>query len=236
MCARGDGGGRIPRRRSAGSTSTRNRRSLPIALVGYRGSGKTAVGRALARGLGVPFLDTDDLAAAAAGRPIAAVFAREGEAGFRRLERRVLRAALARSRAVVATGGGVVTIPANVRDLRRRALVVYLRAAPSILASRIRKDERRGRVRPSLSGPPAAEEASAVLRSRDPLYRAAARAIVEAGGATPRVVAARILRALRALGELEPGGGRGRVSPRPGRPRRRAGRAGPGRGARDRGP
>ena len=85
-----------------------------IVLIGYRGSGKTSVGRLLADRLGWAFVDTDDLIESQAGTSIADIFATEGEAGFRAREREAIAKATQDARRVIAVGGGAVTDRRNV--------------------------------------------------------------------------------------------------------------------------
>ncbi|HWP34554.1 MAG TPA: shikimate kinase, partial [Thermodesulfobacteriota bacterium] len=89
-----------------------------LVLVGLMGAGKSAVGRALAARLGRPFVDTDALVEARAGRPIPAIFAAGGEAAFRALEREVVAEVASRGGQVIATGGGAVVDPASRAALR----------------------------------------------------------------------------------------------------------------------
>lgn len=108
-----------------------------VVLVGMMGSGKSETGRALARLLRRRFVDCDERVAAVAQRSIPEIFAAEGEAGFRRRESETLAEALASGdAAVVATGGGVVTVRDN-RTLLGGAIVCWLRARPDTLASRV---------------------------------------------------------------------------------------------------
>ena len=119
------------------------------ALVGMMGAGKTAVGRALAKLVDLPFVDCDSRISAAEGRSIPQIFRDDGEEGFRRLESEMLSALLAGSApTVIATGGGVVLAEQNRSLLRSRAVVCWLAAKPSSLAARVRA----GRGRPLLSG------------------------------------------------------------------------------------
>lgn len=135
-------------------------RPLRLVLVGMMGAGKTTVGRALAARLGWAFLDLDDLVEQAAGRTVGALFAQEGEAGFRRREEQALAWALALERVVIATGGGVVLSEANRAKLAAEPWVVWLEAPPEELARRLAGPEAAGR--PLLAGSvagAAAEEA-----------------------------------------------------------------------------
>src|SRR5690349_10130760 len=96
-----------------------------VVLIGLSGSGKSTAGRALAARLGLPLLDTDRLIEERAGRPVAAIFAEEGEEAFRALEQAAVADACAQA-AVVSVGGGAVLRPANRRAMRRGNLVVWL--------------------------------------------------------------------------------------------------------------
>ncbi|MFN9941556.1 MAG: shikimate kinase, partial [bacterium] len=96
---------------------------LNLFLVGMMGSGKSSVGRPLASALGYRFVDADQLLEQAAGRSIAAIFASEGEDGFRQLETQVLDAISPWQRTVVATGGGVVLRPMNWGYLRQGVVI-----------------------------------------------------------------------------------------------------------------
>lgn len=108
-----------------------------IALVGMMGSGKSEAGRELALALGRRFVDCDGLVADAAGCSIPEIFAAEGEAGFRRRESDVLAGALASTdAAVIATGGGAVTVAGN-RSQLAGAVVCWLRARPETLVARV---------------------------------------------------------------------------------------------------
>ena len=111
-----------------------------IVLLGLRGAGKTAVARELARRLGVPAIDVDALVAARAGKPVARVFAEEGEARFRDLEAAALREALVATEAggVVSPGGGALLRPESRLAIARSGVhAVYLRARPETLAARV---------------------------------------------------------------------------------------------------
>lgn len=144
------------------------------------GSGKSTVGRLLAERLGRTFIDTDALVADTAATSIPQLFATEGEAGFRRREHEALACALARRPpAVVATGGGVVERDDNVALLAAGALVVWLRAQITTLASRLGS----GAGRPLLAG----DESPVVVlgrlaERRDPRYSQVADLVVDTDG------------------------------------------------------
>jgi shikimate kinase len=115
-----------------------------VVLVGLMGTGKTSVGRRVAQCLGRPFLDSDAQVEARTGRTVREIFESDGEAVFRELEARALADALGRcDPSVIAAAGGVVLDPANRERLRTSATAVWLRAEPSLLASRIAAGDHR---------------------------------------------------------------------------------------------
>ena len=110
-----------------------------IYLIGMMGSGKTSTGRPLAKRLGYGFVDADAVIEQAAGCSIPAIFERDGEAGFRAIERQVLNTISQRHSLVVATGGGVVTTPENWGQLHS-GIVVWLDVDRGQLLARLRAD------------------------------------------------------------------------------------------------
>jgi shikimate kinase len=157
---------------------------MSLFLIGARGAGKTTAGRSAARRVGAAFIDSDEEIERATGASVVEIFAREGEAAFRAVERRVLLAVLPRPAHVVATGGGSV-LDAEVRAaLRRHGRVLWLRAPSAQLQDRVR-----GSVRPALTGSDAADELPLVVASREPLYRECADLEIETGERSPDEVA-----------------------------------------------
>jgi shikimate kinase len=163
-----------------------------LALVGARGTGKTTVGRLVAARLGRPFADADQELERRAGRTIAAIFAAQGEPAFRVLEETILGELTTRDGLVLATGGGAVLREANRRALRRLGRVVWLTAAPDLLADRLRRDPAG---RPALTAAGTLDEIAAVLVARLPLYRAVADVTVDTAGRSPDEVADAVLAA-----------------------------------------
>jgi shikimate kinase len=164
-------------------------RQSRIILIGYRGTGKTTVGGLLAARLGWEFADADDLIEALAGTSVAAIFAAEGEAGFRDREAAALRELCRRERLVLATGGGAVLRQAN-RDLLRGAgLVAWLTAGPETIWARLRGDPATAARRPNLTLAGGIDEVQNLLAAREPLYRELAHVAVDADAPSPEAVA-----------------------------------------------
>lgn len=163
-----------------------------IFLVGPMGSGKTSVGRQLARRLGLAFVDADQEIERRTGVDIPYIFEVEGETGFRRRERRVVAELTVRPGIVLATGGGAILDPANRRDLAARGTVVYLHATVDEQLARTRGDRRR----PLLQVPDPRARLAELMAMRDPLYREVADLVVETDGRTVRSVVGEILRRL----------------------------------------
>jgi XRE family aerobic/anaerobic benzoate catabolism transcriptional regulator len=139
-----------------------------IALVGLRGAGKSSIGAAVAKELGVRFVELDAEIEAAAALPLDQIFEIHGEAYYRRLEREVLTRVLSSGRrAVIATGGGIVTDPESWRRLRQKTKTVWLRAAPEAHYQRVMAQ---GDLRPMKNRPSAMAELRALLTARAPLY------------------------------------------------------------------
>jgi shikimate kinase len=165
-----------------------------LALVGYRGTGKSTAGRILADRAGRVFLDMDQELQARVGRSVAAIFADEGEPFFRDWEERTLAEILGRHpTAIVATGGGAVLREANRRRLREFGFVVWLTADAAELARRLGSDPSGFDQRPALTSACTIVEIAQVLEVRKPLYKEVADAVIETAGKTPDEVAAAIL-------------------------------------------
>ena len=150
----------------AGDKQTRG--GQHIALIGYRGTGKSTVGRLLADQLSLPFYDLDAEAERIAGTTIEAIFAEQGEAAFRDVECDTLAQTMAKPPAVLATGGGIVLRDEN-RDRLRGATVVWLQASVETIVARVTADTDNDR--PALTRRSLRDEVSHVLAERTPLYQ-----------------------------------------------------------------
>lgn len=139
-----------------------------IVLVGFMGTGKSSVGRCLSKALNMTFTDMDDRIVERAGKPVSRIFAEEGEHAFRALEREVASELSRQSGLVIATGGGVVLNPANIRDFSATGFVVCLTATPETIIARLKDDT----TRPLLRDGNKLESIRALLMARQPLYDA----------------------------------------------------------------
>ena len=141
----------------------------PIFLTGFMGVGKSKIGLILAQRLGRFFFDTDQMAELRAGKSISAIFADEGEVHFRRLEHQCIRETSDRSDVVVALGGGAITRLQNIETVRRKGVLVCLKADVDTIFARVgRRDDR-----PLLSGLAPEEKRAKIelmLEERAPFY------------------------------------------------------------------
>jgi shikimate kinase len=140
---------------------------MSIVLIGYRGCGKTTIGRRLADRLWWPFVDTDDMVAKAAGKSIADIFEQHGEKRFRDLEADAVKEAAKLQEHVIALGGGAVLRRENVDVLRKAE------HDPAELYKRIQADPNTASRRPRLTPTGGLEEITTLLAEREPMYRAA---------------------------------------------------------------
>lgn len=148
-----------------------------ISLVGLPGSGKSTVGRQLARRLQLPFFDSDHVIEQRLGCSIREAFERDGEASFRDLEEAVLDELSQNQDAVISTGGGAVLRPGTRQRLHARGQVVYLNSSPDEIFRRLRHDVSR----PLLQVADPLTRLRDLYAERDPLYREAAHFVIETG-------------------------------------------------------
>jgi len=145
-----------------------------IFLIGPMGSGKTTVGRALARRLDKAFFDSDQVIEERTGVCVAVIFEIEGEQGFRRREKTVINDLTLKKDIVLATGGGSILDAENRGHLLSRGFVVYLKAPMDQLFERSNRD----RNRPLLQTEHPRQTLEALVRKREPIYRDAADLII----------------------------------------------------------
>lgn len=165
-----------------------------LVLVGPMGSGKTSVGRLLAKATGLQFLDSDRELEQRCGADIPWIFDIEGEAGFRTRERDVIAEICQREGIVLATGGGAVLAESNRHALRKCGLVIYLKATPEQIFKRIGDDA--GRPLLQVADPKAA--IANIMALREPLYQEVADVVVSATDAdTPHTMALRVMATIK---------------------------------------
>ena len=145
-----------------------------VVLVGFMGTGKSAVGRLLSRRLKFSFVDLDERIAREAKRSIPEIFASEGEAGFRKWESEAVEWASGLKDHVIATGGGVMLDEANVTRLKKSGLLVCLSARPDIIVHRTLNTLPS---RPLLNGPDPRAKVEELLELRSPFYALADRTV-----------------------------------------------------------
>ncbi|MFC1874556.1 shikimate kinase [Chloroflexota bacterium] len=160
-----------------------------IALIGFMGAGKTAVGRSLAKKLGKKLAELDSLIELRAGKSIPDIFKEDGEAAFRRLEIEVTREVAGNRNQVIACGGGVVLNQINIDRLKKGAVVVYLAASPEVILQRVSDDSS---VRPLLENSNKALNIRELLKFRQPLYKRAADIMIDTSEMDVETVAEQI--------------------------------------------
>ena len=165
-----------------------------LFLVGMPGSGKSTLGRLLARRLDKPFYDADAELEKRLGVSIAVIFELEGEAGFRDRENAILGEFVASTHIILATGGGVVLRPANRELLKQHGTVLYLHATPATLWERTRRSKHR----PLLQAPDPYERLNELYAARDALYRETADFVIESDQEQVIRLAQRLEQQLRA--------------------------------------
>jgi XRE family aerobic/anaerobic benzoate catabolism transcriptional regulator len=171
----------------------RSPRAERIALLGLRGAGKSTLGRKLAEALGAPFIELDQEVEKEAGQKLGEVFAMYGQEAFRRFERRALERVLSQHpRAVIATGGSLVTDPGTYRVLLERCFCIWLKASPQDHMSRViaQRD-----MRPFKGRSTALDEIKKLLEDRESLY-GRADATVDTAGKTVKQALEQIKRTL----------------------------------------
>lgn len=163
-----------------------------IVLTGFMGTGKTYTGRALARSLGIKFVDTDVLIEKEAGITIPDIFEKFGEPHFRGLEREIVKRVSQENGAVIAVGGGAIVNPDNLADLKKKGVIICLKASPEVILSRVERNSDR----PLLQVEDRIGKITELLEKRAPYYEKAD-FTVDTDGKTPEQVAEEILEIVR---------------------------------------
>ncbi len=169
-----------------------------ISLIGLPGSGKSSVGRQLARRLQLPFSDSDHVIEQQLGCSIREYFEREGEERFRDVEESVIDQLTQGGPGVLSTGGGVILRQANRLRLRQHGQVVYLNSSPDVLFRRLRHDVNR----PLLQVADPLNRLRDMHTLRDPLYRETAHFVVDTGRPSVATLVGMIVKQLELAGAL----------------------------------
>ena len=165
-----------------------------LALVGFMGTGKTAVAKALARRLNKEFIELDSLIQEKAGKSIPEIFQQDGEAAFRRLETEVTKQVAGRKNAVIAGGGGIILNKINIEYLKKECVIVYLTASPEVILKRTANTKNK---RPLLEVADKAERVRELLKQRQPLYERAADITIDTAGLNINSVVKQIISELK---------------------------------------
>jgi len=142
---------------------------MNVVLIGYRGTGKTTIGRSLARRLGRSFFDSDDLVVKKAGKSILEIFKEEGEGKFREIEAEAILELSRKNNAIISCGGGAVLRQDNVKNLKSSGIVILLKASAETIFERIESDNNR----PRLTDKSGIEEVRHLLLQRNRFYDSA---------------------------------------------------------------
>ena len=171
---------------------------MSIVLIGYRGSGKSTIGKRLADRLWQPFVDVDDLIVKKAGKSIKDIFEQEGEPAFRDLETEVIRQVGTMSEHIIGLGGGSLGREENRKIVQGAGhKVIYLKCEPAELHRRIHADPKTAESRPSLTHlGGTVQEIEALLAEREPVYRAVKSAELDVTHLTPEEAVVYIVRLL----------------------------------------
>ncbi len=162
---------------------------MNLILVGFMASGKSSIGKRLARRLGYRFVDTDQLIESEIGCSVAEIFSIQGEAYFRELETRLLRNLPNLQNYLIATGGGLITTAGNMDLLKKIGVVIFLNAERSEIIERLQRDTRR----PMVQGGDLEQRVDDLLGARLPLY-SEADIVVDTGGKTVNQTASEVLK------------------------------------------
>ena len=161
-----------------------------IALIGFMGAGKSAVGRVLAEKLHMEYVELDSLIIKKAEKSIAEIFKEDGESVFRQIEIDTVKEAAQQDRVVIACGGGIILNDLNIERLRQTSMIVYLTAQPSVILKRVAQHSEK---RPLLEVADPSSAVDNLLKFRKPLYERAADITIDTSDLTIDGVVSRII-------------------------------------------
>jgi shikimate kinase len=166
---------------------------MNIVLIGYRGTGKSSIAKILSARLKWPRFNLDDAIVQDMGMSIPQIVEKHGWEFFRDLEVKIVEMASNKDKTIIDAGGGVVVRPKNIERLRQKGVIIWLKAKPEAIISRIKEDTNR----PSLTGNKSfLEEVQEVLAERTPKYQAASHIAIDTDNLSPAEVAEKIMEEL----------------------------------------
>ena len=163
-----------------------------LFLIGYRATGKSTVGRLVAKSLNRDFVDADIELEASAGKTIAEIFAESGESVFRDLETATIANLVLANNSIIALGGGAVLREENRQMISNAGLCVWLTASPECIEHRVSADPLTGQRRPNLTTSGGIQEIREILEQREPIYRECAELELDTQALTPEEIAVKI--------------------------------------------
>jgi shikimate kinase len=175
---------------------------MNLVLIGYRGSGKSAVGRRLADRLKMTFVDTDDLIEERQGIPITDIVKSRGWGHFRKLENNVIEEISKKDHLIIAPGGGAILDTDNVKALKKNGFILWLKADKQTLLKRINQDQGTNARRPTLTGKGTLEEVKEVLSLREPIYQRTSETQIDTSTLDVEAVVERILAIMKDEGKV----------------------------------
>jgi shikimate kinase len=170
---------------------------MNLILIGYRGSGKSAVGRRLAARLKMRFVDIDDLIEERQGVPISDIVKSHGWGHFRKLERSTIEEISKADHLIIAPGGGAVLDTDNVKALIENGFIIWLKADRETLLKRMNQDPGTNSRRPTLTGKGTSEELKEVMSLREPIYERASEIQIDTSELAVEAVVENILTVLK---------------------------------------
>lgn len=159
-----------------------------ILLIGFRGSGKTTLGRSLALKLGLPFIDADEEIEKKEGLTIKEMVEKKGWSYFRKLERDFLRGLLERENLVCALGGGAILHEEEMERLKKESVIIWVDASIAEIKERLKEDKKGHSQRPALTNLAWEEEIEKIYKERTPLYQKWAHLRVDTTSKSPGVL------------------------------------------------
>lgn len=172
---------------------------MNIFLTGYRCSGKTTIGKSIARTIDWSFVDSDELVIKESGKSIQGIIDAQGWDAFRRMERSALKKICATDRQVVATGGGVVLDDANIKAMQASGMVIWLDAGAETIQERMLQDKSSENFRPALTDKGRMEEIEDMLLQRRPYYESASDFAIQTDNVPINEITQRIIEKLNQI-------------------------------------